>query len=118
MLNRNNRLRKRYQYKYIYKSGKFLSEKAVTLHFVSSKTKFVKIGFAVTKKIGHAIKRNLVRRRLREIMRKHLPNIKENFNIIIVAKEQILDTEFLSLEKQIFNLLKRADLIKNDEKNI
>ena len=118
MLNKNNRLRKKYQFQYIYKSGNYLSDKSVALHFVSSKTKSVKVGFAVTKKIGHAIKRNLIRRRLREIIRKQLPNLKQNYNIILVAKEAILETEFQNLEKQIINLLKRANLFKNDEENI
>ncbi len=118
MLNKNHRLRKKYQFAYVYKAGSFLSDKAVTLHYVSSKTKFAKVGFAVTKKIGHATERNLIRRRLREIMRKHLPNLKQNYNIIIVARESIFDFDFQSLEKQIFNLLKRANLLNNDEKNI
>ena len=118
MLKKINRLKKRYQFQYIYKEGKFISEKAVTLHYVASKTKNIKIGFAVTKKIGHAIKRNLIRRRLREIMKKNLPLLKQNYNIIIVAKEQIIETEFINLEKQILNLLKKADLLNYDEKNI
>lgn len=118
MLKRINRLRKRYQFQYIYRSGKFVSEKAVTLHYASSKNKDIKVGFAVTKKIGHAILRNKIRRRLREIVRKYLPNLKQNYNIIIVAKEQIVQTQFNDLELQIVNLLKRADLFKNDEKNI
>ena len=118
MLKKVNRLRKKYQYQYIYKAGKFVSEKAVAIHYVPSKTKNIKIGFAVTKKIGHAIKRNLIRRRLREIARSQLPSLKQNYNIIFVAKEAILETDFEILKQQIINLLKRADLLKNDEKNI
>ena len=118
MLKRINRLRKRYQYQYIYKSGNFVSEKAVTLHFTTAKTKVIKVGFAVTKKVGGAVQRNLIRRRLREIMRKQLPNLKQNYNIIVVAKESILTVDFENLSKQIVNLLKKADLFKNDEENI
>ena len=118
MLKKVNRLRKRYQYQYVYKAGKFVSEKAVAIHYVSSKTNNIKIGFAVTKKIGHAIKRNFIRRRLREITRNLLSNLKQNYNVIFIAKEAILETDFDELKKQIINLLKRADLLKNDEKNI
>jgi len=118
MLKKINRLRKRYQYQYIYKSGTYISSKAVALHYTTSKTKNIKVGFAVTKKIGHAVVRNKIRRRLREILRKCLPNLKQNYNIIIVAKEQILDTDFNMLENQIVNLLKKANLIENDENNI
>ena len=118
MLKKINRLKKRYQYQYVYKAGQYFSSSLITLHVCTSKTKNAKVGFAVTKKIGHAVKRNLVRRRLREIMRKQLPYLKQNYNIIIVAKEKILESNFENIQQQIVNLLKKADLIKNDEKNI
>ena len=49
----------------------------------------MKVGLAVTKKVGHAVVRNKIRRRLREIVRKQLPNLKQNYNIIVVAKDCI-----------------------------
>ena len=118
MLKRINRLKKRYQYQYIYKSGNYVSDKSVSLHYTTAKSNHIKVGFAVTKKIGGAIKRNLIRRRLREIIRNHLPNLKQNYNIILVAKEQIASVDFENLSRQIVNLLKKADLFKNDEKDI
>ena len=117
MLKRANRLRKSYQFSYVYKAGSHFSGKAVTIYCTTSKTKSVKVGFAVTKKIGHAVERNLFRSRLREIMRKQLPNLKQNYNIIVVAKEQIVNFEFKFIESEIVNLLKKADLFK-DEKSI
>ena len=117
MLKKVNRLKKRYQYAYVYKAGEHFSGKSVVLYTTPSKTKCIKVGFAVTKKIGHAVKRNLFRRRLREIMRKQLPNLKQNYNIIVVAREQIVNFEFKFVENEIVNLLKKADLFK-DEKSI
>ena len=115
MLKRANRLRKRYQFNYVYKAGSHVSGKAVTVYATPSKTKNVKVGFAVTKKIGHAIKRNLFRRRLREIVRKQLPMLKQNYNIIVVAKEQIVQFDYKFIECEIINLLEKANLYKNEE---
>ena len=116
MLKRVNRLRKRYQFSYVYKAGEHFSGKAVVLYATPSKTKCIKVGFAVTKKIGHAIKRNLFRRRLREIVRKSLPNLKQNYNIIVVARENILNFSFDELNNQYSNLIKKADILKDNEK--
>lgn len=115
MLKRNNRLKKRYQFNYVYKSGEHFSGEHVVLYFVSSKTKSVKIGFAVTKKVGHAVVRNKVRRRLREIMQKHLPFIKQNYNIIVVAKDTITSATFQDLSSEIEKLIKKAKLFKDEE---
>jgi ribonuclease P protein component len=115
MLKKVNRLKKRYQFSYVYKAGQHFSGRAMVLYATTSKTKDIKVGFAVTKKIGHATKRNLVRRRLREIVKKQLPNLKQNYNIIVVAKDGITDFEFSYLESEFVGLLKKAELIKDEK---
>ena len=115
MLKKVNRWKKRYQFNYVYKAGEHFSGKTVVLYATTSKTKSIKVGFAVTKKIGHAIKRNLFRRRLREIMRKQLPNLKQNYNIIVVARDQIEQYSFEYIQNEIINLLTKANLYKDEK---
>ena len=96
MLKRINRLKKRYQFNYVYKSGEHFSGEHIVLYVASSKTKNIKVGLAVTKKVGHAVVRNKVRRRLREIIKKQVPNLKQNNNIIVVARDNITEASFES----------------------
>ena len=110
MLKRVNRLKKRYQFNYVYKSGEHFSSEHLVLYFVSSKTKSIKVGFAVTKKVGQAVVRNKIRRRLREIIQKQLPSLKQNFNIIVVAKESVAEASFEKLSLELIKLLKKANL--------
>ena len=117
MLKQVNRLKKRYQFNYVYKAGSHLASKNVVIYFTPSKTRDIKVGFAVTKKIGKAHIRNLIRRRLREIMQKQIPALKQNYNLIVVAKDQIAGATFAELESEIVSLLVKANLYK-DEKNI
>ena len=115
MLKRINRLKKRYQFNYVYKSGEHFSGEHIVLYVASSKTKNIKVGLAVTKKIGHAVVRNRVRRRLREIIKTHIPTLKQNFNIIVVARENITSASFEKLSIEFMKLLKKANLIKDEE---
>ena len=115
MLKKVNRLKKRYQFSYVYKAGQHFSGKAMVLYATTSKTKDIKVGFAVTKKIGHATKRNLVRRRLREIVKNQLQNLKQNYNIIVVAKDNITNARFDELANEFNKLIKKANLQKNEE---
>ena len=110
MLRRENRLKKRYQYNYVYKHSKFYAGRFVVLYALTSKTKDIKAGFAVSKKVGGAVKRNLTRRRLREIIQKEIPSLKQNYNIIVLAKENILNATFAELQSEIRNLISKADL--------
>ena len=112
MLKKNNRLKKRYQFSYVYRAGSNVSGQFLTIYFCSSKTKDIKVGFTVTKKLGHAHVRNLIRRRLREIVYSEIPNLKQNFNLIVVAKETCLQASFETLKTELVSLFKKADLIK------
>ena len=114
MLKRINRLKKRYQFNYVYKSGEHFSGEHMVLYVVSSKTKNIKVGLAVTKKIGKAVVRNRVRRQLREIIKKRLPNLKQNYNIIVVARENITSTSFDILNNEFSKLVIKANLINEE----
>ena len=115
MLKRINRLKKRYQFNYVYRAGEHFSSEHIVLYVVASKTKNIKVGLAVTKKIGHAVVRNRVRRRLREVIKSQIPNLKQTFNIIIVARENITSASFEKLSIEFTKLLKKANLIKDEE---
>ena len=114
MLKRINRLKKRYQFNYVYKSGEHFSGEHIVLYVVSSKTKNIKVGLAVTRKIGHAVVRNRVRRRLREIIKKQVPNLKQNYNIIVVARENVINASFEKLTNEFIKLIKKANLINEE----
>ena len=115
MLKKINRLKKRYQFSYVYKYGEHVSGNYTVLYYTSSKTKSLKVGFAVTKKIGHAVVRNKIRRRLREVVKNQLPNLKQNYNIIVVAKDNITNAKFDELTAELKKLTKKAELVKDEE---
>jgi len=114
MLKRINRLKKRYQFNYVYKSGEHFSGEHMVLYVASSKTKNIKVGLAVTKKVGHAVVRNKVRRRLREIIKKQVPNLKQNNNIIVVARDNITEASFEKLSNEFLKLIKKANLFNEE----
>jgi ribonuclease P protein component len=114
MLKRINRLKKRYQFNYVYKSGEHFSGEHMVLYLVSSKTKSIKVGLAVTKKVGKAVVRNRIRRQLREIIKKRVPSLKQNYNIIVVARDNITSASFETLTNEFSKLIKKANLINEE----
>lgn len=103
-----NRLKKRKQFNWIFKNGKSVYSKDLVLVYTQSKTKACKVGFSVTKKVGKAVVRNKVKRRLKAIVSKHMATISNNFMMIFVAKPSIVDVPFLEVESQVLFLLKKA----------
>ena len=66
-----------------------------------------------TKISKSAVKRNHIRRRVREIIRLNKQNIKSGFDFTFIARSGALTVDYKELEKVILNGLKKAGLAKN-----
>ena len=106
------RLKKRKQFNWTFKNGTSVREKDIVLVYTSSWASGYKVGFSVTKKVGKAIVRNSIKRKLKEIVTKYQSNIKDKHTLIFVAKPDIVNRTFLEIEGQVVSLLKKAELFK------
>jgi ribonuclease P protein component len=60
-----------------------------------------RVGFAVSRKLGNAVVRNRIRRRLRELVRPLLTRAKGGRDVVIVARARAVDAEFARLRQEI-----------------
>ena len=70
-------------------------------------------GFSISKRVGGAVVRNRLRRRLREIMRR-LP-LKSGWDIVFIVRQPAAEAHFSELREDVEKLLARARLL--GEKN-
>lgn len=112
MLEKENRLKKRKEFGYIYKKGKTVYSKYLMLVYVSTKLKDIRVGFSISKKIGKAHTRNLIKRRLRAIVFDLLKQNKlKTNNYIFVANVGIDNLSFEELKNQVMYLLTKENLL-------
>lgn len=69
-----------------------------------------KFGLSVGKKIGNAVNRNLVKRRIKAIIDKK--DYQNNFNCIIIVRRGINEKSFSEMEENLLVALKKLNLIK------
>ena len=84
-----------------------LSNKYVTIFFGTLKNKDNKklnISFVTKKKIGNAVKRNKIKRRLKNIMNEATKKliIRYNYSYLIIAKSTMLDGDYTNIKELIF----------------
>ena len=68
----------------------------------------LRIGFTVTKKVGNAVVRNRVKRRMRELVKSVLPvHGKKSHDYVLIGKRAALDTKFDTMIAELGSALKR-----------
>jgi len=91
---------------------KKISNKYITIYFGkldNKDNKKLNISFSVKKKIGNAVKRNKIKRRLKNIMNDAVKrtSINYNFSFLVIAKSTMLNNEFKNIKDAIFQDLKK-----------
>ena len=109
-LNRNE------QFLFVYRNGKRAYHKYFTLYYIPNKKEINRLGFKVSKKLAKAVKRNRLRRLMRECYRLSEEQIASGYDIIMVAREGSLEINSLEEASKIFNkLFYRSGLISASE---
>ncbi len=104
-------LSKNEEFKTLLKKRK-ISNKYVTIFFgklPNKDNKKLNISFSVKKKIGNAVKRNKIKRRLRNIVNDAVKIISINFDfsILVLAKESMLNNEYKNIKETLFQDLEK-----------
>jgi len=108
-MERRYRLQKNKAFQYVYHRGKSVAcRDLVMLH---AKGKGLKVGFSVSKKVGNAVTRNKVKRRLRECFRPYLGDVKTGL-YVVVARPSAAQATFQSLQRDMRYLLKKHGAIQ------
>jgi ribonuclease P protein component len=68
-------------------------------------------GFVTSGRIGGAVVRNRVRRRLREIVRRHQYELRQGFWFVVIARHDAATAMYAALEDEWLRLARRASIL-------
>ena len=106
------RLKKEKDFQLVFKKGKRAYSKYLSIAYIEADC--LKVGFAVSKKNGGSVKRNRIKRILRESFRSFLPYISKNFFFVFIPK--VSDTfDFHQIKADMKVLLIKSGIL---DKNI
>ena len=99
-------LSKNAEFKNLLKQKKFWN-KYVTIFFgklMNKNNNKLNISFVTKKKLGNAVKRNKIKRRLRNILNEAVKKISINFNysFLVIAKSSMLNNEYKLIKETLF----------------
>ena len=111
---RADSLKRKKEFRYTYRVGKSQSGRYMALVYAKSRMASPRVGFSVSKKIGNSVVRNRVKRRMREAVTPLIQELQPGYQMIFIAREQIVEAPFPAIGSAMETMLLRAGLIKKD----
>lgn len=99
----------------VYTKGRSVANKAAVLYTLPQKPPDTsRVGFAAGKKLGKAVVRNRIKRRIKEATRLIWPRVKPGFLLIVIARQGAKDMPFQQLQTRITELFERAGVLRSE----
>ena len=108
---RQGRLRHRKDFDAVFRRGRSWNNDLLVLRTLPNGLTHNRCGFVTSKRVGGAVVRNRVRRRLREIVR--AAPVKNGWDVVISAKTSAARADYHELKRAVTDLLTRANLMED-----
>ncbi len=96
------------EFERVYRQGSAYRGKLFSVHAFPNESDTARLGLSVSKKVGNAVIRNTVRRRLKEIFRESLPEV-PGLDIVVSARPSAADASFGELRDEFRHSLQKLE---------
>ena len=105
------RLTKPSEFAQVRKNGRAERGQLIVLSVLPIEDRQLRAGFVTSRAVGSAVKRNRVRRKLREIVRKHQHELNPGNWVVTIARSNAAMASYEQLEGEWLRLAKRASIL-------
>ena len=108
-------LKKNSEFRRLYAKGRSAVTPTLVIYARTNKSGENRVGFTVTVKLGHAVVRNRVRRRLREIYRLNEHSLRRGADMVVVARSRSVEASYRRLEKDFLAGCAKLSLLEEEK---
>jgi len=113
-MQRRNRLRNAQDFARQRREGRVFRNRLMLMSVLPHESPHNRYGFVVSKQLGNAVTRNRVRRLLREALRLLHPTVKTGYDVVIIARREMVGQSFTTVQSVVRELLLKAQLVESD----
>lgn len=99
----------------LYYRGKSAGNRYLVVYCQRNRLGVNRLGLTVSTKLGHAVVRNRMRRRLREVVRLNENRLESGYDIVIVARSAALEMDFVGLTRAFLSNADKLSLLKKED---
>ena len=108
-------LRMNYEFSRVYRHGRFISEPHVVLHYLKRNATINRLGITASRKVNSSVRRNRLKRLLRESYRMLEEDLKQGFDVILVARHTADEPNLQLVYPEVVRLMRRAGLLQKKD---
>ncbi len=97
------RIKKNSEFRIVLGRGEKVKSDNLIFYFAENRLGFSRIGLSLSKKTGNAVKRNRIKRLVREIFRRQKKRFKKGYDIVVICRRAVPEIKLTQMET-IFNM--------------
>jgi ribonuclease P protein component len=110
-MKRKYRLRRQSDFQRVRCHGKSYASPIMVLAFLRNESSYSRYGFVVNKRLGKAVQRNRIKRRMREAVRLRMIRVKPGYDLVLIARKHINQATYSEISGSLDRLLQTANLL-------
>ncbi|GIV78743.1 MAG: hypothetical protein KatS3mg050_3137 [Litorilinea sp.] len=114
-MKRRYRVRDNKRFQEIRRRGRSYSDALLVLCALPNDLPYSRFGFSVSSRIGNAVARNRIKRRLREAVRLRMDSVKPGWDVVFIARNPIRSADYQAMDAACARLLRRAHLLRESD---
>lgn len=105
------RIRTKKEFETIFEKGKRIFGEGMVCYWLSDEQIGNKLGIVVSRKVGRSVKRNQIKRYIREFYRLNRPYFRENGALVVVAHVGLAEWSHQQIDAELTRLLKSGNIL-------
>ena len=104
------RVKKEKDFNAIFQEGKSVANRKFVVYRLENSEQHFRVGLSVSKKLGNAVMRNQIKRRIRHVLITHKDQIIENLDFVVIARKGVEEMNYTEIEKNLLHVLRLANI--------
>ena len=109
-MKKNFRVKREKDFKAIFKDGTSFANRKFVVYQLENQQNHFRVGLSVSKKLGNAVTRNQIKRRIRHILQSVKGSLVEHVDFVVIARKGVETLEYAEIEKNLLHVLKLSKI--------
>ena len=111
-MKKNFRVKREKDFKEIFQYGTSFANRKFVVYQLEKQQNHFRVGLSVSKKLGNAVTRNQIKRRIRHILLSVRERLADNVDFVVIARKGVEGLDYAEMEKNLLHVLKLSKIYR------